>query len=81
MADLYSPHLICPHCGHRQAFPDWPATACDPVLVDCPPSLGGCGGHALIQPPAVQFYPFLRDVTVDALPLSDTLLERLRRRS
>ena len=74
---MYTLHVLCPHCGLRHAITEWPAGPQDPVLFTCLPKWGGCGGQALVQPPATTGFAQLEEVFVVGHPLSSSQVQRL----
>ena len=67
---LYTLHILCPHCTRRHAITEWPTGPQDPILFTCLTKWGGCGGYALVEPPATTGFPQLEDVFVVGAPLS-----------
>ena len=74
---MYTLHVLCPHCGRRHAITEGPTGAQEPILFTCLPKYGGCGGHAVFQPPATTGFPNLEEVFVVAHPLTPSQAARL----
>ena len=66
----YTLEVVCPHCTRVTAISDWPASWHEPVAFTCAPKHGGCGGHALIEPPDVTGFPNLHMVIVTPATLT-----------
>ena len=63
-------HVMCPYCTRQTAIAGWPESARAPVLFTCLPQYGGCGGHALVEPPETGHFPHLEHVYVTPPPVS-----------
>jgi hypothetical protein len=78
---VYTLHVICPHCAQHTAIAEWPVSAREPVLFTCLPTHGGCGGHALVEPPQAETFPNLEHVYVTPRPLTKAQAHRLTTQS
>jgi hypothetical protein len=70
-AQAYTLEIVCPHCHRITAISDWPASCREPTAFTCTTKHGGCGGHALIEPPDVTGFPNLAVLIVTPAPLTE----------
>jgi len=66
----YSLQIVCPHCAMMTAIVDWPADSRTPFAFTCVRKRGGCGGHAIVEPPDVGGFPQLAVYLVTPAPLT-----------
>jgi hypothetical protein len=67
MATTYKLEIVCPHCRHMTAIPDFPRARSEPIAFTCATN---CGGHAYVEPPDLRRVPHVEVYIVTPRPMT-----------